>query len=70
MALFEGLAARIELRASAIAEEARRLGKRAWAEFPDVHVHRDGDDLVISGRGIVRCWLTDIRLRFVFRGLQ
>ena len=66
MALFNGLASRVEQRSKEIAERLSRLAEIALAEFPDISLHREGDELVLSGRGLVRRWLSDVRLRFAF----
>ena len=64
MALFARLTDRVEARARQAAERARQAIAAAVAEFPDVMLHREGDELIISGRGLVRRWLGDVRLRF------
>ena len=65
MALFEHLAKRVEGRARAAVDGMTNMVETVIAEFPDVLLHREGDQLVISGRGLARRWLTDVRLRFV-----
>ena len=66
MALFEKMTAHIEKRARSLAERALRAAEATLAEFPDIMLHREGEELVISGRGLMRRWLSDARLRFVF----
>lgn len=60
MALFDRLTKRVE----AIAERRRRSVEAAWADVQGVTIHREADWLVLSGRGLVRRWLGDARLRF------
>lgn len=66
MALLDRLAEKIEARARAGAEVARKAVELAVAEFPDLMLSREGDELVISGRGLMRRWMSDVRLRFAF----
>lgn len=66
MALFDRLTGKIEARAREATEQARHAVKVAIAEFPDVMLRREGDALVLSGRGLMRRWLSDVRLRFAF----
>ena len=68
MASFDRLAARVEARAGEIAERTRNAVEVAIAEFPDIMLHRQGDALVMSGRGLLRRWIGDVRLRFALRG--
>lgn len=68
MALFERLAKRVETRARNAVDGALGAVEMVAAEFPDIVSHREGDQLVISGRGLLRRWLTDVRLRFAFWG--
>lgn len=64
MALFDGLTQRVEQRAKDIAEQTRRLAESVFAGFPDIMLRREGDETVISGRGLMRRWISDVRLRF------
>lgn len=64
MALFDGLAARVERRARNIVEQTMHLAEAALAEVPGIMLHREGDRLIISGSGLMRRWLGDGRLRF------
>ena len=64
MALFDGLKERIEAKAAPAAEHVRRSMERAWSQFPDIMIRREGDALVLSGRGLMRRWLGDARIRF------
>jgi hypothetical protein len=64
MALFDGLTQRVEQRAREIAEQTRHLAETVFAGFPDILLRREGDDIVISGRGLMRRWIGDVRLRF------
>jgi hypothetical protein len=66
MALLDGWASRVEQRSMEIAHRMSRMAEVALAEFPDISLHREGDELVLSGRGLMRRWLSDIRLRFAF----
>lgn len=64
MALFDDLRDEVEKRAQAVAERTRDAVEAAWAQFPDIMVRREGDTIVLSGRGLMRRWLGDARLRF------
>ena len=66
--MFERLTKRVAEGAEAVAEKALNAVEVAVAEFPDVMVERDGDAIVLRGRGLLRRWLGDARLRFAFRG--
>ena len=68
MALFDGLTERVEQRARGVAERTLRLAEAEIAEFPEIMMRRDGDVIVISGRGLMRRWLGDVRLRFAVWG--
>jgi hypothetical protein len=67
--MFERLAKRVVEKAGAVAEAALDAVEVAAAEFPDVMVERERDTIVIRGRGLLRRWLDDARLRFSLRGL-
>ena len=66
MALFARVMNKVQNRAEAVAERARQGVQGAIAEFPDLMLHRDGDTLILSGHGLMRRWLGDVRLRFAF----
>lgn len=66
--MFERLARRVAAQASAAAENLLHAAEVAAAEFPDAMVERRGDAIIISGRGLLRRWLGDGRLRFGLRG--
>jgi hypothetical protein len=66
MTLFERLTRRVEMRAKAAVEGALDAVEVAAAQFPDILLHQEGDQLVISGRGLLRRWLTDVRFRLAF----
>jgi hypothetical protein len=68
--MFERMMKRVAARASAVAEDVLRAAEVAAAEFPDVMVRREGGAIVISGRGLLRRWLGDGRLRFGLRGFR
>jgi hypothetical protein len=68
--MFEAMMKRVAARANAAAEDVLRAAEVAAAEFPDVKVRREGDAIVISGRGLLRRWLGDGRLRFGLRGFR
>jgi hypothetical protein len=68
--MFDRLMKRVAARASAAADEVLRAVEVAAAEFPDVMVEREGDAIVVSGRGLLRRWLGDGRLRFGLRGFR
>ena len=63
MALFERLAARVEQRARAVADQRLNIAEATLVGIPDVVVRREGEELVISGRGLMRRWLGDARMR-------
>ena len=62
--MFERLSERVKERAEAVARAALDAVEVAARELPDVMVERDGDAIVIRGRGLLRRWLDDARLRF------
>jgi hypothetical protein len=64
MALFDRLVSRAEMQARTAVDSALGAVVQVAAELPDIMVHREGDQLVISGRGLLRRWLADVRLRF------
>lgn len=66
MALFERLIERVVSRAKAAADQALEAVETVVAELPDIMLRREGDRLVISGRGLMRRWIGDVRLRFAF----
>jgi len=68
--MFETMMRRVAARASAVAEGMLRAAEVAAAEFPDVKVEREGDAIIVSGRGLLRRWLGDGRLRFGLRGFR
>jgi nucleotide-binding universal stress UspA family protein len=68
--MFEKLVKRVAARAGAASDEVLRAIDVAAAEFPDVMVEREGDAIVISGRGLLRRWLGEGRLRFGLRGFR
>ena len=68
--MFERMMKRVAARAGAVAEDMLRAAEVAAAEFPDVVTEREGDAIVIRGRGLLRRWLGDGRLRFGLRGFR
>jgi len=66
--MFERLARRVVERAEAVVDATLQAVEVAIAEFPDVMVEREGEAIVIRGRGLLRRWLDDGRLRFSLRG--
>ena len=64
MAPFNKLLGQVERLASRSAARAMDLAASVWAELPDVTVCREGDQLSVSGRGLMRRWLADGQLRF------
>ena len=64
MALFDRLARRVAERAQDLADEAVERAEAVFASFPDVRLRRDGDTLVIEGMGLMRRFMSDVRLRF------
>ena len=66
--MFERLAKRVAEKAEATAGAALQAVEVAVAEFPDVMVEREGDAIIIRGRGLLQRWLDDGRLRFSLRG--
>jgi hypothetical protein len=67
--MFERLSERVKERAEAVARAALDAVEVAARELPDVMVEREGDAIVIRGRGLLRRWLDDARLRFSLRAL-
>lgn len=67
MALLDELGARVERHARTAAGEAISLVETALIDVPGIKVEREGDELAISGRGLMRRWLSDTRLRLVGR---
>jgi hypothetical protein len=59
----------VKERAEAVARAALDAVEVAARELPDVMVEREGDAIVIRGRGLLRRWLDDARLRFSLRAL-
>ena len=66
MALFDAIVSRVDELAERAAARAIRWAEAAWAEFPDISLSREGNELVISGRGLMRRWLNDARMRLDF----
>jgi hypothetical protein len=66
MALFDELSRRVAERARAMAEATLDRAEAAFAEFPDVRLRREGDSLVIEAMGLMRRWMSDVRLRFAW----
>lgn len=64
MALFDGPSRRVADRARQLAEDARQRVEAAFAQFPDVRLRREGDTLIIEAMGLMRRWMSDVRLRF------
>lgn len=62
--MFERLALRVEAKARDAVETAQRHVEDALAQLPGLRIRRDRGMLVIEAMGLVRRWLTDIRLRF------
>lgn len=68
MRMFDSLLKRTEQRAAGLVAEALARAERAVAEFQGIKVRREADRIVLSGRGLMRRWLDDVRLRFAVRG--
>lgn len=64
MAVLDKLKARVEAQAREIARQAVDGVAAAVREFPDIELSREGDALVVRGRGLMRRFLTEARLRF------
>ena len=64
MALFDGLARRMADRARELADDALDRAEALCSQFPDVRLRREGDTLVIEAMGLMRRWMSDVRLRF------
>jgi hypothetical protein len=60
MALFDGLAKWAE---AEVEHRCRRV-EASWAGVPGITISREGGRLVLSGNGLMRRWLGDVRLRF------
>lgn len=67
MALLDKVKARVEVAARAAATRAVDGVVAAVTEFPDIEITREGDTLVLRGRGLMRRWLNEARLRFALR---
>nr|WP_294849842.1 hypothetical protein [uncultured Sphingomonas sp.] len=67
MAVLDKVKAQVEAAARAAAAKAVDGIAAAVAEFPDIEIARAGDTLVLRGRGLMRRWLGDVRLRFALR---
>lgn len=68
MALLDGLKAQVEARARVLAAQVADGVAAALREFPDVEISREGNALVLRGRGLMRRFLTEARFRFALRG--
>lgn len=68
MAVLDKVKARVEAAARDAAAKAVDGIAAALREFPDIEISREGDALVLRGRGLMRRWLTEARLRFALRG--
>jgi hypothetical protein len=64
MALFDVLSRRVATRARALADDALERAETIYSQFPDVRLRREGDTLVIEAMGLMRRWMSDVRLRF------
>lgn len=64
MALFDGLARRMADRARELADGALDRAEALYSQFPDVQLRREDDTLVIEAMGLMRRWMSDVRLRF------
>ena len=64
MALFDGLARRMADRARELADDALDRAEALYSQFPDVRLRREDDTLVIEAMGLMRRWMSDVRLRF------
>ena len=65
MALFEKLAKRAEARALETARTARDQAEAAFVRLPGAKLQREGDAVIVEGKGLVRRWLNDPGLRFI-----
>lgn len=68
MALFDKLSSRAEAHTTSAVERIGDAVEHVAAGFPDISLHREGDVLMLSGRGLMRRWLGDVRLRFWRQG--
>jgi hypothetical protein len=64
MAQFDGLTKRVAARARNLADKTRERVELVFTQFPDVRLRREGDTIVIEAMGLLRRWLSDVRLRF------
>ena len=62
--MFERWSERVAARARELAEDAAARIAAAYDMVPGVRAVRDGDRVVIEGRGLARRMLSDARLRF------
>lgn len=68
--MFERLSERVGKRMQAMTVEELRLIEAMFDEVPGVRATRDGDRVVVEGRGLGRRMLNDARLRFGPRDLR
>lgn len=66
--MMERWVARAESAATARAGEILDAVEDELGEVRGIAVERDGDTVRVSGRGLMRRWLADPRLRFALRG--
>ena len=64
MALFDRLKERVVQRARVVTDRRLRQVGAAMAKAPGILLRREGDELILAGRGMMRRWLSDDRLRF------
>lgn len=62
--MFERLNARVAAWVRTLADEQSRRIATMFGEVPGVRATRDGDRVVVEGRGLGRRMLNDARLRF------
>ena len=62
MALFDRLKERVEQRARVVTDRRLRQVGAAMAKAPGILLRREGDELILAGRGMMRRWLSDDRL--------
>lgn len=55
---------RLTKRADEAAAHLRQRVEVAWAAVPGINISSEGDRVILSGRGLMRRWLEDLRLRF------
>ena len=67
MAMFDRLVQRASARGESIARDMLSRAGAAYSEVPGVTAVPNGAGLILEGKGLVKRWLRDPRLRFALR---